>query len=360
MSVIGTLAANILAKTSKFDKPVDASRRKYNKFRKDLKDSTKDFGLIGQSLGSLGINLRGFITGFTALAAARSIHRTINEVDALGKQAHSLGLTVDALDKYQFAAGRAGISVEKVGDAIKMMNKNIGDAKAGLGRARRFFELKELNVDLKTFFGLKPTEQFEKLLGTISRIEDLNLRLAASSKIFGEGAAAELLRLIEGGNLRQATADLQRLGGAITEKEWSNAAKYVDAVGDLTRSMRKLGVEIGNIVAPVLTPFFTQLAEGIAILRGSIPERNAPDSARDFSTGRIIANPLAVLRDMQDAFRQHGLDQPAPEPLNTRQRMRREMAPPMYEERQNEMLRIQRAMLRKVQPQITLMPSVDP
>lgn len=290
MANIATMSVNLVAKTIGFEKGMDKAKKRVRGFRRDIKASKTDLGNFGAALDGVGLGL-GRFTGPTAIGAAVAgaglfADRTLKSVDALGKQAQSLQISVSALDTFRFAGGRAGVSAEKVDQAIRTMTQRIGEAKIGVGEALPFFD--KLGIDLSRFNELDVAKQFEMIGKSLQGITDNNEKLAAFGKIFGEEAGSQMMRFFANGNFDQAAKDLERLGGALTEEDAKRAAKYADAVGDLAKAASKLGQEAAVSAAPALTGIAGQISEGLGLVgqyysqaKGMVPEMGA---AMDFAT----------------------------------------------------------------------------
>ena len=118
------------------------------------------------------------------------------------------------------------------------MEQRLGEAKLGVGEAKAFFE--KMNIDLAKFIDMNPAAAFEALGKQLSAIGDNPTRVAAFGKIFGEEGGAAMIRFFKDGNVSKSAKDLEKLGGAITDEDAANAAKFVDSIGDLSRSVESL------------------------------------------------------------------------------------------------------------------------
>jgi len=298
MANIASMAVNVLAKMRGFDQPIKKSRKEFGKFRGDLKKSKSGFSSLKSSVDSLGVSFNGLLAGGTVAGIAGLLNTTLNSVDALGKQSISLGVNISALDKYNFAAQRAGISQTRVADAIGSMNQKLGEAKAGMGRARRFFE--KINIDLTQFDKLNSAQQFERLGGALNAITDQNSKVAAFGKIFGEGAGRDMVRFFASGNLAQAASDLEKVGGALTPADAKVAAAYADAVGDLSRSFSRVRQDASLLAAPQMTASLGLIAESLAIARGEKKKASAMTTGEIARTsiGKLFRSPTAHIAEL--------------------------------------------------------------
>lgn len=319
MSNIGTMAVNFIAKTFGFDRNVDKSRQKYNRFTKDVRSSKADFKAMDGAVGKLGVSLSGLLAAGSAAQMFRLFDGTMQQADALGKAAQMLDVSVSALDRYHFAASRAGITTSEVDNALRKMEKRLGEARYGTGRLYSFFQ--KMGVSLERFLKMKPERAFEQFGYMLNRIRDPMEKVAAAATIFGDQAGPKMIRFFENGNLGQASRDLERLGGALTEEDARNAAKYVDTMGDLTRQLTRLKHSAAALAGPEVTGAIAQLVEGIGIARDAMGQGTSKKAGGFHWTDLIGMRWMSIgkLRQYQTSMLEAASNRDAPTPLNARQ-----------------------------------------
>lgn len=263
MATIAEMAVNLVAKTNKFDAPVDKSRKTYKRLTKDLDKSESTFRKLATSVDGLGISLTGLVSTAAIAGAYQMVSATMEQVDALGKQAFTLGLSTSALDKYNFAAKRAGVEQTKVNDAIRTMAVRLGEAQTNAGTADA---LRSLGLNLDTLFKLKPGDQFRTIGEGLSHLTNQNAKLFAFSKVFGEEAGPAMMRMFAGGNVATAARDLKHLGGALTEEDAQTAAKFADAAGDLSVAMERLKISLAGVAGNEMVKSLTATAKLIGAI----------------------------------------------------------------------------------------------
>ena len=313
MANIAEMAVNILAKTRQFDKPLENSRKKFGKWRKGVKDSKKELTGLNAIAAKVGPAITGLVTTASLHQLGQFVIQQQEAIDVLGKQSQSLDISVNLLDRYTFAAGRAGIEQSKVNAAFRTMQQRLGEAKLGTGEAKAFFE--KLNIDLARFIELKPAAAFEALGKQLSGIGDNPTRVAAFGKIFGEEGGAAMIRFFKDGNLGQATKDLEKLGGAITEQDAANAAKFVDSIGDLNRSVEALKRNLTSGSIGGFTRIIGQLAAGAGIVSNAKHPFGKPVTATEKVLDKALSGgfgPLNSLFLFQDALNASSQGQAAP------------------------------------------------
>ncbi len=92
---------------------------------------------LGARVGALG---RSFFSMRNAAVLAAGItglgfltKKALDSADAIAKASDVIGISTDALQKYRFAAGQAGVDQDKFTESLKKLGKVIGEARVGTG-----------------------------------------------------------------------------------------------------------------------------------------------------------------------------------------------------------------------------------
>jgi len=127
--------------------------------------------------------------GTAALAASTAlgymVKQSINNMDALAKQAQMAGVTVESLSKLAYAAKLADVSQEELVGSMARLAKGMGEASQGTGEALKAFQA--LKIDPAQLKGtddalLKITEKF-------AQFEDGAEKTALAIALFGRSGA---------------------------------------------------------------------------------------------------------------------------------------------------------------------------
>jgi len=139
--------------------------------------------------------------GAVAIAAAGAAligltKSSLANVDALAKQARSLGLTTSAFQKMSMVAGEAGIESGKLSSMLGLMQRNIIELQKGTKLQTEAF--KGLGLSIGDLKGLSPDEQFAKIAKSLDAIKDPARKTAAAMEVFGRSGkdAINMLRII--------------------------------------------------------------------------------------------------------------------------------------------------------------------
>ena len=112
----------------------------------------------------------------TALAAMT--RRSMQNIDAMTKQARSVGLTTRALQAMSLVANEAGVSTQSLTQSLGLMQRQIVELERGSATAVRAFD--GLGLSIRDLQGLSPDEQFRKIADALNRIEDPAKRTTAA------------------------------------------------------------------------------------------------------------------------------------------------------------------------------------
>ena len=168
------------------------------KFEFTAKDATKAaFGSIGKSLkavtGSV-FSLKTALVGVVGVGGFGALIKSqLKTIDTLGKTADKLGLSTEALAKFQLTADITGVSSNTLTKSIQKMVVNLNDAANDTGEARDAFAA--LGVETKSLVALSPDKQFAVIAEAMKEVETSTERLSIAYDIFG-GRGTDLLNTL--------------------------------------------------------------------------------------------------------------------------------------------------------------------
>lgn len=234
---------------SKVIKTVSSSMKKLGTVAgKAAKSIVSAFGNVAKKIFSLK-------TAFFGLAGAAGmgymIKRSYATIDAIGKVSQKIGVSTDALQKFQYAAGIAGISTETTNMALQRFTRRAAEAAKGTGEAKD--ALKEMGIRVTDMTGrVKPTEV---LLGEVadafSKVKrDSDLTRLAMKLFDSEGVA--MINMLKGGKkaLFEMTNEAARLGLVLDNQ----TIAQVTAANDMFFRMGELLGGIFNRITASLAP----------------------------------------------------------------------------------------------------------
>jgi len=239
MAVVGTAVIDIVSNTAKFEAGVNRAEKQLGAFT------------------SRAVAMAGVVTTAAAGALALLTKRSMENIDALAKQADMLNASTEALGAYKVQAGLAGVEPEKFANALRKMVTNLGDARDGTGEAAE--TLKRLGINIDEIVGLQADRQFEIIAEKINGMATQADKANAAARIFGERDGVKMLNLITemGPKTAELRAQLAAMGVTFSRID---AAK-VEAANDAMELAGQSAVGLGNSIAIAVSPFIEQMAK---------------------------------------------------------------------------------------------------
>jgi hypothetical protein len=221
----------------------------------------------GMSRSFEGVNrsLAGMVRLGAGLAAAFAVGALVNYgrsalemASGLSEAAQRIGVTVEQLQIYRRAAEAAGASQEGLERSIGILNRTLGQARAGVPGAVQAFQA--LRIDPRQF-----ATAGEALRTVIERLNEFrsDAEMAAiGQRLFGRGFT-DLIPLVREGTagLDAATAAAVR-NGLITAEQAQKADEAADSLSELALTIQtQLGAALVDIM-----PSITLVVEGLALI----------------------------------------------------------------------------------------------
>lgn len=252
MADIGTLVVKMAADSAQM-------RSELDRVKKDLKSTEGGVGFLTNNLKLLGGVAAG--VSFTAL-----ISESIQLAGVLNDTAIKTGISVDALQRLQFAAGLSGGSLESVSGAVGRMQKAL--VTAGEGSAQAKEALDRLGLSAQQILALSPDKQFEAIAVAIAGIQDPATRTTAAMGLFGKSGAELVPTLVAiGTNAEGINAALSEIGGPVS----AQAIEAVDNLGDQLDILKTAGkntaIELAALASIVIGPLLQATGEWIKSIR---------------------------------------------------------------------------------------------
>jgi hypothetical protein len=216
-----------------------------------LKATEKRLKDFGQGIRNVGLGLAGIGASIAAPLAVAA--KTFADAgDSLDEMSQRTGISVESLSQLQFGLDLAGTSLAGFEKALRRQQKTLAEAAGGSKSAQQAFA--DLGLNWEDLQRLSPEGQFLAVAEAISRIEDPGRRAAAALEVFGRGGA-ELLPVLSAGadGIGKLKAEADRLGLTMSSHDAKAAAAFSDALDTLAKTVRRLVIEVGSALAPILT-----------------------------------------------------------------------------------------------------------
>ncbi|MBW2638375.1 MAG: hypothetical protein JRC86_12850, partial [Deltaproteobacteria bacterium] len=229
------------------------------------------FGKLRSSLPSLKTLSLGAAAGVGALgtsmfAIAKS---TAGAYDQIQKFSDRIGISTEALSKYNAVAEFSGVSQQTMQMGFQRMTRRISEAAQGTGVA--VGALEELGISIDSIAGKRPDEQFELITGAMQGVANQSDKARIAMQFFDtEGVA--LVQTMKGGveGLKAMQSEAERFGLVVSAKAGADAAAFNDALARIKMSLTGLKNTMAEKLMPVFTGAFNRLAGLIADNREKI------------------------------------------------------------------------------------------
>jgi hypothetical protein len=230
----------------------DSQLKKLNSDISDAAGTLKNFGTI--------------LAGAFAVAgiAAFTIHQ-IELGAALNDTAQRLGVGTDELQKFEYAAGLAGVSTEGAGNALKFLNKALGGAVTGNKEAAKAFA--ELGVEVKGANGeVRPSlDILADVADGFNSLGSQGEKTTTAMKLFGRGGLEMIPVLNEGGAaLRAAAKEFDELGGGLSGQFVKDSDEADDAMFRFRATIKWLSAAVVSFLVPAIKGVATFMARATA------------------------------------------------------------------------------------------------
>lgn len=195
------------------------------------------------------------------------VHGAYESLDAINDVSERTGVGTEMFQGIQFAAAKAGYSLDNLEPVLTKFSKNVGEAQKGTGEAVGVFQAFGISVhDLKT---MKMDEILSRTGKALSEIKNPALRNAVAMELFGrEGAKiVEVLKDIPG------SVNAAKAAGLIVGPEaLKRADDFEKSWGTITLTLSRLRDMVGAELMPVFTTMFQDLLVTVNENKGAIME----------------------------------------------------------------------------------------
>jgi lambda family phage tail tape measure protein len=176
---------------------------------------------------------------------------TLEYGDKLHKLNLQLGVSVPQLDKLRKVGALAGVEFTQITTAIRMMQKNLGDASNGIGIAKDAFG--ELGLNINNLLNMEPSEAFITITEALQGVENATKRNSLASQIYGARIGAVVMQMTD---LRRSTEEMN----TNMSQEGVNAmAAFNDTMAILSDNIKKAFVPIISGMAGAFTDLITTI-----------------------------------------------------------------------------------------------------
>ena len=245
----------------------EADVAKLNKQIKETDEKIDSLSSIDLSkLSKVGSSLTKYVTapilGAVSALTALSV-KSAATADELGDTASKIGVSVESLQKWNYVAKVFAVENDVMLKALTKTNNILGEISKG-NIPGCVTALDTLGISYESLNGLSADAAFERIRNALAGVEDETLRVGLANEIFGEKIGTDLQQLLSASsseidNFKNECEEL----GLITEEEVESSAKFNDELDKVKQQLQTLGVELAQILLPIMTEFLTTLKDSI-------------------------------------------------------------------------------------------------
>lgn len=321
---------NAEAELNKLNNELDDNNEKLEENGEKADGTEKEHVKLGDAIsmvaGKLGINLpegadkalealNGIdagtavtVGGFAALAAAivkveKALVDLTKESAENAKEiktfASMTGQSAQDVQRMEYAAGRLGVSYDRIRDSLKEVTNKMQEAQNGSEDTAKAFDTLGVEITNADGSARSAEDVFLDLLDALGNVENQSERDALAMDLMSE-SAQELNPIIDAGGetLRGYMQAASDMGYAMEEDELAALVKVKDAFYDLETQQKATKNQIAAEFAPYLASFYEDVTGGIGELGELIEDSGIVQAFGSIleSVGELL-NPSEELAD---------------------------------------------------------------
>lgn len=318
------------ATLNKLNSELDENTGKIEENGKAVEGTEKDHVKLGDAInmvaGKLGINLpegadkalealNGIDAGtvasvgvFAALAAgvvkvekalANMTKEAAEDAKEIQTFASITGQSAKDVQKMEYAAGKLGVSYDRIRDSLKEVTNKMQEAQNGSEDTAKAFDTLDVKIEDGSGHLRNANDVFLDIIDSLGNIENQSERDALAMDLMSE-SAQELNPIIDAGSetLRGYMQAAEDMGVALEDDELGALVKVKDAFYDLEAQQKATKNQIAVEFAPYLASFYEDVTGGIGELGDMMEESGIVQAFGSIleSVGELL-NPSEELAD---------------------------------------------------------------
>lgn len=253
---------SVASSTSRLGKHIQKVRGEWRMFSEPTLISriAHGFNNVAESVIAVGTRMAALGT-VAAVTLGAIVQRVTSAGDKTIKFARQIGINVERLQEWRYAAEQAGIPAESFDKALAKLGLRAAQARAGVGEAREYFKALGISMTDAAGNGRKLEELLPEIADKIAAIQDPNARGVFLAKFFDdEGVALE--RMLNKGSrgLAEMASHARALGVVASAETLTSFERFQSTVGALKAQFSGLTTEL---VAKLL-PAVSKLADALS------------------------------------------------------------------------------------------------
>lgn len=263
--IVETLVTELTADGAKLKAEMEKSFKDAKSWGDRMSKVAKNVAIFGGA-GAVGIS-----AGVVALTK-----NAIDNADAMSKQAQAVGMAIDKLSAYSYAAEMGGVQQEQFVASLGKFNRVIAEAYQGVGKGVDAFDALGISITDNNGKLKNNSDLFAEVADRFKSMPDGIEKSALAMDLFGRSGTA-LIPTLNGGkeSLAEMTAEAERLGLVISEDTGKKAELFNDNLEKMQKAFEGLGNRIAEASLDELNDFTNVIndpatQEGLATFTGGL------------------------------------------------------------------------------------------
>lgn len=241
---------------------------------------------LGSKMSGFAGALGGGLAAITAEATAAGLaiwklaNHTAEYADSAGEQAEKLGMSVNGLIKYKYAADQVGTGAENLEKGLAKMQATMEKARKNGGG--NVFKL--LHLDAMKLSRQKPEEQLMAIADAFKNYHGRISKTAIAMALFGK-SGKELVPMLNLGRegIERYGKKAEEFGLTLDDITVQQGSDFKDLMKDFNSAFEGLSLTVGRELLPVVTDFANQMIGFVKDNKGDIAQwaRDFGQSLRD-------------------------------------------------------------------------------
>lgn len=292
---LGVLTLDLVTKLGGFVSGMNAAERQTDKTMRAIQNKAS---ALGKTLGvSLGLSISGALAGGVA-----ALNNAIDTMDKMRDASIRLGIGVETLSAFGYAAQQTGTDIDSLGKGLKILAKNMADALNPDSGKSQVFEALGIQVadatgKLKTFEQIIP-----EIADKFAMLEDGTTKAALAQELFGKSGLELVEFLNQGGaGIEELTDKARELGLVFDQEAADKADQFNDTLADLKGALMGVALQVANDLLPDLLEL-SQWAVGF-VKEGNDAGGAAHEIANGFRDIAAVARSFGEVIDFLEGVR---------------------------------------------------------
>lgn len=216
------------------------------KFAAESKNVAEKTKMVSAAAGGLGLAMIG------------NAYKSAQAADELNTLSRNLGISVEELQKMQYASDLVDVSVDQMAGSMSKLTKQMGSNAA-------VFDTLGINIYNADGSMRDATEVWYESLEALSQVENETLRDQLAMELFGK-SAMDLSGIIDdgGAGLKAYGEEAEAAGLILSQDAVDGANRFNDAVDKLRATAGASFMELGATLAETLAPALEKIVEEVS------------------------------------------------------------------------------------------------